>query len=126
MRLVALDHRSAGWATCPVTENGFLRVLSSAAYGRDPLRPELLVARLRKFRASGAHVFWADSVTLSDERLFNLAMAAGSRQITDVYLLGLARKMRRCLATFDRGIPVRAVIGATASTLHVIGPGGES
>jgi toxin-antitoxin system PIN domain toxin len=119
------DHRSAGWATCPLTENGFLRVLSNPSYGRDALRPDLLVARLRTFRASGNHVFWTDSVSLSDGRLFNLAMAPGARQVTDVYLLGLARRMRGCLATFDRAIPVRAVIGATRSNLQVIGPAGE-
>ena len=119
------DHRSAGWATCPVTENGFLRVLSNPAYGRDALRPDRLVERLRKFRASGNHVFWTDSVSLSDGRLFNLALAPGFRQVTDVYLLGLARKMRGCLATFDRAIPVRAVIGAARSNLQIIGQSGE-
>jgi toxin-antitoxin system PIN domain toxin len=119
------DHRSAGWATCPVTENGFLRVLSNPAYGRDALRPDRLVERLRKFRASGNHVFWTDSVSLSDGRLFNLTLAPGFRQVTDVYLLGLARKMRGCLATFDRAIPVRAVIGAARSNLQIIGPSGE-
>jgi hypothetical protein len=119
------DHRSAGWATCPVTENGFLRVLSNPAYGRDALRPDRLVERLRKFRASGDHVFWTDSVSLSDGRFFNLALAPGFRQVTDVYLLGLARKMQGCLATFERAIPVRAVIGATRSNLQIIGPSGE-
>ena len=108
-----------------MTENGFLRVLSNPAYGRDALRPDRLVERLRKFRTSGNHVFWTDSVSLSDGRLFNLALAPGFRQVTDVYLLGLARKMRGWLATFDRAIPVRAVIGATRSNLQIIGPSGE-
>src|SRR5262245_52326892 len=96
------DHRANGWATCPVTENGFLRVLSNPAYGHDMLRPERLLRGLRTFHASGHHVFWPDSVSLTDERLFHLAQASGHRQLTDVYLLGLATRMKGCLATFDR------------------------
>jgi len=116
------DHRGHGWATCPITENGFVRVLSHPAYGHNALRPDRVMKGLRKFCASGHHEFWPDSVSLVDERSFNLAVASGHRQLTDVYLLGLATKMRGCLATFDRTIPVKAVAGATASTLQIIAP----
>ena len=116
------DHRADGWSTCPITENGFVRVLSNPAYGPDTLRPDVLMARLRTFRSSGHHVFWPASVSLADESLFNLAVAAGHRQVTDVYLLGLAAAMKGCLATFDRTIPLEAVVGATAASLQVIGP----
>ena len=116
------DHRAYGWATCPVTENGVVRVLSNPAYGHETLRPDLVMKGLRTFRGSGHHVFWPDAISLADERLFNLAVAAGHRQLTDVYLLGLAKAMTGCLATFDRTIPLKAVVGATASSLLIIGP----
>ena len=117
------DHREHGWATCPVTENGLLRVLSNPAYGRERLQPDRLLKGLRRFRASGHHAFWPDAISLCDERLFNLSMAAGHRQLTDIYLLGLATRMKGCLATFDRTIPTKAVHGASSGALLVIAPG---
>jgi uncharacterized protein len=116
------EHRAAGWATCPITENGFFRVLSNPAYGLDSPRIDVLMKGLRKFRTSGHHVFWRDVVSLADERIFDLAFAPGHRQLTDVYLLGLATHMKGCLSTFDRTIPIKAVTGATAANLQVIAP----
>lgn len=116
------DNRSAGWATCPVTENGFLRVLSNPAYGSVISRPAELVARLRRFCASGHHEFWPDKVSLRDPALFDPAFVAGHRQITDIYLLGLAMAHRGCLATFDATIPLKAVRGAGRGVLHLIAP----
>ena len=115
------DHRAQGWATCPVTENGFVRVLSNPAYGLERLRGQAIAERLNKFRASGHHAFWPDAVSLCDGTLFNLGMASGHRQVTDIYLLGLAVRMKGCLATFDRSIPLKAVVGATPASLMVIG-----
>jgi len=116
------DTRRSGWATCPVTENGFVRVLSSPAYGLPAVRAAELIERLRTFCASGDHTFWSDEVSLTDESLFDPSMLAGSRHVTDVYLLGLAARRGGCLATFDRTIPLVAVRGATQQTLQVIAP----
>jgi toxin-antitoxin system PIN domain toxin len=117
------DQRGDGWATCPITENGFVRVVSHPAYGHEATRPETLIDSLRKFRASGNHVFWPDAVSLTDDRLFNLPMVPGHRHLTDVYLLGLATRMKGCLATFDKSVPVAAVSGARDGVLQVIRPG---
>jgi len=114
------DHRQHGWATCPVTENGFVRVLSNPAYGATTTRPVELVERLTQFCSTKHHVFWADVVSLSDTAVFNSSMIRGHRQVTDVYLLGLAKRMGGCLATFDRTIPLGAVAGATRSTLAIV------
>jgi hypothetical protein len=115
------DHRREGWATCPLTENGFVRVLANPAYGGTVTRVTDLAARLRTFCESGDHVFWPDAVSLRDSQIFDPALVAGPRQITDIYLLALARSQGGCLATFDRTIPLRAVKGATARDLAVIG-----
>ena len=116
------DNRRGGWATCPLTENGFVRVLANAAYGSAVSRPEELVGRLRRFCRSGHHEFWGDTLSLRDDRIFDPAFLAGHRQVTDVYLLALAVGRRGRLATFDRGIPVKAVIGARPDALEVIAP----
>jgi len=116
------DRGRAGWATCPVTESGFVRVLSSPRYAGTLTRAADLADRLRRFCASGGHVFWADEVSLLDRSLFDLAKVAGHRQLTDVYLLGLAHKRRGRLVTFDRTIPLRAVRSATAAALEVVAP----
>lgn len=118
------DNRARGWATCPLTENGFVRVVSHPSYGSAVSRPAELVARLRRFAASGHHQFWPDAVSLLDESLFDPAFLAGSRLVTDVYLLGLAQKKGGRLATFDRGMPVKAIAGARKDLLEVIGATG--
>lgn len=114
------DHRSTGWATSPTTESGFLRVLANPAYGLG-LRAVEIADHLRRFRASGHHELWLEAVSLCDDQTFRLGHVHGHRQFTDVYLLGLAVQMRGRLATFDRGIPLAAVAGATPEHLCVIG-----
>lgn len=111
-----------GWATSSVTESGFIRVLSNPAYRGTVARAADLAGRLRRFCDSGGHVFWADEVSLLNGALFDLSRIGGHRQLTDVYLLGLAQSRGGRLVTFDRTIPVSAVKGATAASLEVIAP----
>lgn len=113
-------HRSRGWATCPLTENGFLRVVGASTYpGR---RTTLADARerLADFRASGQHEFWPDAISLVEPGVVDLRQVAGSRQLTDVYLLALAVARGGRLASFDRRIPLRAVAGADERHLALI------
>jgi toxin-antitoxin system PIN domain toxin len=112
------EHRASGWATCPLTENGVIRVLSNPAYSSVAERPREVARRLAAFTASGGHVFWPDGVSICDTRLFSLA--AGHRQVTDVYLLGLATANGGCLVTFDRSVPLRGVRQARAENLVII------
>ncbi|MEO5740923.1 MAG: TA system VapC family ribonuclease toxin [Vicinamibacterales bacterium] len=117
------DHHAHGWATCAVTQNGFVRVLSNTAAGAGAFRPAEVVELLRRFCSAREHVFWADGVSLTETRLFNPSLIRGYRQVSDIYLLGLAKKMGGCLATFDRAIPLGAVIGAADDTIAVISAG---
>ena len=116
------DAGSAGWATCPLTENGLVRVVTHPRYQPNPPRPTLVLERLRKFCSGERHHFWGDTISLCDESLFAAASIAGHRQLTDIYLLGLARKMGGRLATFDRAIRVDAVKGAKTSHLVLVEP----
>ncbi|HKY20891.1 MAG TPA: TA system VapC family ribonuclease toxin [Vicinamibacterales bacterium] len=119
------DSHAKGWATCALTQNGLLRILANPRYGATINRPADLLKHLTQFCASKHHVFWADSLSLTDRNIFNPSLIQGHRQLTDIYLLGLAKKMGGSLATFDSGIPLSAVIGATRDTLSVIAASAE-
>jgi uncharacterized protein len=114
-------HRAFGWATCALTENGFLRILSHPGADVETDRATLF-ASLRTFCSSGHHEFWPDGVSLRDESLFDASALVSHRQLTDVYLLGLATRMGGTLATFDAHVPLHAVRGATREHLNVIAP----
>jgi hypothetical protein len=115
------DNREFGWATCPVTENGFLRTAGTVARtsGTFVMIPELM-NRLRQFRLSGHHEFWPDDLSLLDDEVFNAEVARGHQQLTDVYLLGLAVKRQGRLVTFDQRIPLGAVKMAGRESLEVL------
>jgi hypothetical protein len=114
------NHRSSGWATCPLTENGLLRVLANPAYSPAGIRPAVILDRLRAFCSSGGHSFWPDDLSFRDARLLEAPASLSHRQLTDVYLVALAVRHGGCLATFDRTIPLARVRGATPAHLAVI------
>lgn len=120
-----IDHRAHGWATCAITENGLVRVLSTPSYRSGPVRSADALQRLRGLCDSADHRFWDRTVSLRDSRLFDGEALTGYRQLTDIYLLGLAKTMGGVVATLDRTIPLRAVIGATRDDLVVIAPADE-
>lgn len=115
------DNRGLGWATCPLTENGFVRVVSNPTYVGRGATLHHAIARLEQFRLSGDHSFWPDSVSLRDGTLFRPVHIAGHRQLTDVYLLAIAVRHGGRLATFDRSIPLKSVAGAGPEQLAILG-----
>lgn len=114
-------NRRNGWATCPITVNGCIRVLSNPAYPTVKSTPAEVARHLQSFCSTTDHHFWEDSVSLLDESLFQPTMIGGHQKITDAYLLGLAVRNHGRLATFDRSIPTKAVQGATPGNLVLIG-----
>ena len=114
-------NQQLGWATCPLTINGCIRILSNPGFPDVKATPAEVAGNLRISCSSRDHHFWADSVSLLDESLFRTANIAGHQQITDIYLLGLAVRNHGRLATFDRNIPLKAVHGAAAHHLALIG-----
>lgn len=106
-----LAHAEAGWASCPLTQNGCLRILSQPRYAR-PL-PLLAVAeRLRTFTAGPAHQFWPDTMSVLDLDAVRLDRLHGAAQITDSYLLALAVAREGRFVTFDERIALATVPGA--------------
>jgi toxin-antitoxin system PIN domain toxin len=97
-----------GWASCPITQNGCVRVMSNPGYpGALPVRA--VVERLAMASKTRHHEFWPDDVSLLDAALLDPARIHGPRQITDLYLLALAVKHRGSFVTFDRLISTDAV-----------------
>jgi hypothetical protein len=115
------SHAKGGWASCPLTENGVVRIMSNPAYSKAAkFRPGDLIERLDLFASQSNHEFWPDDLSLRDKTTFVRDRLHGSRAITDVYLLALAVKHHGCLATFDQAIPVSAVQGAATASLSAI------
>ena len=106
-----VDHARAGWASCPITENGCMRIMSHPGYP-NPVPVRALVERLREAGASSVHEFWPDDISLLDARVADSARIHGPRQITDLYLLALAVRRRGRFVTFDSSVTWDAVIGA--------------
>ncbi|MBW7923908.1 MAG: PIN domain-containing protein [Burkholderiaceae bacterium] len=108
-----------GWASCPITQNGCVRILSQAAY--PGARPVALVAeRLAQAADSPIHEFWPDDASLLDRAFLDPRRLLGARQITDGYLLALAVRHGGRFVTFDRAVPLDAVPGARPEHLVVL------
>lgn len=108
-----------GWASCPITQNGCVRILSQPTYPAS--KPIAEVAkRLREATEDPSHEFWPDSLSALGEDVLDWGNLLGARQITDAYLLALAIKHNGRLVTFDRNVPLAAVRGATPQHLAVI------
>ena len=112
-------NQGAGWASCPLTQNGFLRVSAQLGYPR-PVRLAVAASVLRAQIDEPGHEFWAADISITDSEIFDHSRILGPNQIGDVYLLALAIKNGGRLATFDRGIPLGAVRDAGPDALVVI------
>jgi toxin-antitoxin system PIN domain toxin len=111
--------QAEGWATCPITENGCVRIMSATGYA-NPLPAHDVAECLRQASLSPSHHFWPDDISIVDPSYVGLRHVQGSKQLTDLYLLALSVKNDGCLVTRDTAIPLHAVKGAKASHLVVL------
>jgi toxin-antitoxin system PIN domain toxin len=107
------------WATCPLTENGFVRIASHPQYPNRPGDVAVALAILRRFCKDKEHRFWSENLSIRD--LFRSEVLLTQTQITDAYLLGLAVHQGGRLATLDQRLPVKAVDGGREA-LELITP----
>jgi len=98
-----------GWATCPLTENGFIRIAGHPNYPNRPGDISAVVSILRRLCEASGHHFWSEDLSILGILEHNAIITHA--QITDVYLLGLAVHNKGKLATLDQRIPVDAVRG---------------
>jgi len=107
------------WATCPLTENGVLRIVGHARYPTSPGTPAAVAELLTELCALPGHDFWPDDITLLDAGRVEVTRLLDSAQVTDSYLLALASAHRGQLATFDQRLVTDAVVNG-APALHLI------
>ena len=107
---------SAGWASCPLTQNGCARIMSHPSYPH-PLPVRAVIERLREATASPDHEFGPDDLSLLDPAIVDAGRVHGPRQVTDVSLLALAVRHDGGFATFDDSVPLSAVTSAKARHL---------
>jgi toxin-antitoxin system PIN domain toxin len=126
---VHIDHNTAHewislkgskqWATCPITQNGVLRIVGNARYPNSPGNPAAVFKSLKSLCELSDHIFWPDSVSLLDSKRVNADSLLSAKNLTDTYLLALAHSYGGQLATFDKRLVVDAVKGGKQA-FHLI------
>jgi len=115
-RWFAERHRD-GWATCPLTENGFIRIVGHPQYPEGPGTADTARRLLNALRAQAGHQFWSDAVSLCDTTRFRTL--PGTRDLTDFYLLALALEHEARFATLDRRFDPATLPGGAAAYLLI-------
>ncbi len=108
-----------GWASCAITQNGLVRILSQPRYP-SPVSPATAIELLALATAGVHHTFWTCDVSVLDPATIDRSRLHGPRQVTDAYLLALAVARGGRFVTFDRSLPLAAVPGATEDDLVVL------
>ena len=111
-----IDH---GWASCPLTQNGCIRILSQPKYP-NPLGVADAIARLEAAVATPHHRFLPDDVSLVDDSIVDRRHLLGHRQLTDTYLLALAVVHGARFVTLDRAVSLVSVRDASEGFLVTI------
>lgn len=111
LRWFAAGAAQRGWASCPITQNGCVRIMAHPSYP-NPLKAGAVMERLGAAIATDQHEFWPDDLSLLDQRVADRSRIHGPRQVTDLYLLALAVRRGGCFVSFDASIPRTAIRGA--------------
>lgn len=108
-----------GWASCAITENGFVRIISQPRYP-SPVSPRQAIDTLARATQTPYHEFWPCSASILDENVVDRSYLHNSKQVTDAYLLALAVERGGRFVTFDQSIALNAVPGAGRQHLAVL------
>lgn len=84
------------FATCPITQGSLVRLLV-----REGQSAETAHSVVAAVAADARHEFWPAHVSYADVTMVGVI---GHRQVTDAYLVALARTRGERLATFDPGL----------------------
>ena len=116
-----MQRRKVQIATCPLVENGVIRVLNLPGYSKHgPAGFEAVSNKVQQICADTDHQFWPDEVSLCSPGTVNWPRVLGHNQITDVYLLALAVANQGCLATLDHRVAISTVVGASKEHLMLM------
>ncbi len=105
------------WATCPMTQCGFVRVSSNPAIIRDAASPGEALALLKQMTAHPGHHFWTDERSIAAPEFTFPGLLTGHRQVSDAYLLSLAILKKGMLATLDHGIKALSTSGTSVELI---------
>jgi toxin-antitoxin system PIN domain toxin len=108
----------ARWATCPLTELAFVRIVSNPAFSTDALSPADALRFLERNLAHPRHEFWPDDLGLVDAIAHSVEQLQGHRQLTDAYLLALAHRRQAVFASFDAAI--RTIASDRSASLMIV------
>ena len=108
-------------ATCPLVENGVIRVLNLPSYSvYGPVGFERVANKLTEICADLDHEFWPDNMSLRSHSVINWSRILGHNQITDAYLLALAAAREGCLVALDHRVALSCVTTATPRNLLLL------
>lgn len=111
---------AAGWATCGVTESGFIRVSSNRRVTPDARPPAEAALLLHRMCRTPGHEFLVDRVRLSESHEALGAIAPASSDVNDVHLIMIARDASAEFVTFDRqAASVASTLDVTATLLRM-------
>jgi uncharacterized protein len=109
------------WASCPITENGLIRIMSSTAYSKNcQLTVADVTTLLSLFVSNTNHEFWHDHLSFRDQKEFRHTSILSSKHLTDLYLLALAAKNNATLVTLDQNISLSPVTSAKRENLLIL------
>jgi toxin-antitoxin system PIN domain toxin len=97
------------FATCPITENGLLRIVGHPRYPNTPGTPSAVAELLKTLRTLPGHHFWPDDISLVDANFVNTTLLSSHSQTTDTYLLALAKAHNGRLASMDSRLVTSAI-----------------
>jgi len=103
------------FATCPITENGLLRIVGHPKYPNSPGPPSAVATALAAIRGLPGHAFWPDSISLVESPLVDTSLLSRHSGVTDSYLLALARQNKGRLATMDTKLATDAVTNGVSA-----------
>ena len=107
------------WATCPMTENGVIRIVGNVRYANSPGTPGAVAGVLASLRQQPGHNFWPDDISLLDSSAVDAVQLLTHARVTDAYLLALAVAHRGKLATFDKRLTSTPVRNGRAALFHI-------
>lgn len=99
------------FATCPLTENGLIRIIGHPKYPNSPGPPSAVLQSLVAIRALAGHTFWPDDLSIADAESFASELLSSHLRVTDSYLLALAHANGGRLATMDQRLATEVALG---------------
>ena len=109
------------WASCPITQNGYLRIVTQERYP-NTISIDEAIRKLTQAVSTPDHKFLSDDISLLDQELVAHEHIQGNKQLTDIYLLALSTFHGVRFVTLDISVPRVAVPRATNASVHVIMP----